>query len=206
MCFGGGGGASERYANEQRAAEQQRQARIRSGMSAIDSQFAGFDDNFYNDRSQAYLDFALPQVEQQYQKANRGLVYALARQGIGQSSEGNTRFGDLLQNQMLANQQAVDKSRQVESEARKSVEDTRSGLIADLYATADPAAAAKNATARAAYLATPQGFSPIGQLFANVLDGLNTYQAYKQDAQDYNSALNAFGLSNMPSSSGRNVR
>jgi len=205
MCVVGGG-ASDRYANEQRAAEQQRQSRIRQGVGAIDKQFAGFDDNFFNNRSKAYLDFAAPQIDQQYRNSNRGLVYALARQGIGQSSEGNRRFGDLLEEQQLAQQGMVDKSLQVATDARKSIEDTRSGLVADLYATADPAAAAKNATARAAYLSTPQGFSPIGQLFASALDGLNTYQSSKQDAQDYNSALNAFGLSNTPASSGRNVR
>lgn len=205
MCFGGGG-ASDRYANEQRAAEQQRQSRIRQGVSAIDNQFAGFDDNFFDGRSKAYLDFAAPQINQQYGDANRGLVYALARQGLGQSSEGTRRFGNLLQDQQLAQQGMVDKSLQVATDARKSIEDTRSGLMSDLYATADPAAAAKNATSRAAYLSTPQGFSPIGQLFANALDGLNTYQSARQDSQDYNNALNAFGLSNTPASSGRNVR
>ena len=204
MCLGGGG-ASERYANEQRAAEDQRQTRIRQGMGAIDKQFAGFDNNFFNNRSQAYLDFAAPQIDQQYRDTNRGLVYALARQGIGQSSEGSRRFGNLLEDQQLAQQGMVDKSLQVASDARKSIEDTRSGLVSDLYATADPAAAAKNASARASYLATPQGFSPIGQLFVNALDGLNSYQSARQDSQDYNNALNAFGLSNTPSSSGRNV-
>jgi hypothetical protein len=204
MCFSSGGAADD-YAKEQRAAEQARQARIAFGKRQIDDQFSKFDEPFYNKQSQAYLDYAAPQIDRQYNDANRGLVFALARQGIGQSTEGNRRFGNLLQDQQLAQQGMVDKSRDVATGARKSVEDTRSNLIADLYATADPAAAAKGALSRAQYLMQPQGFSPVGQLFSNVLDGLNSYQSSKQDAADYNNALNAFGLSNTPTSSGRNV-
>lgn len=204
MCFGGGG-ESDKYAKEQRAAEQARQQRITMGLGSIDKQFSRFDDPFFAKQSQAYLDFAAPQIKQQYGDANRGLVYALARQGIGQSSEGNRRFGNLLQDQQLAQQGMVDKSRDVATSARKQIEDTRSNLVADLYATANPGAAAAGAISRAAYLMQPPGFNPVGQLFTNVLDGLNTYQSYKQDKQDYGSALNAFGLSNLPNGSGRNI-
>jgi hypothetical protein len=202
MCSSGD--ASDDYADEQREAQRQREARIRTGMTDINSQFSRFDDSFYNGQSQAYLDFAMPQINQQYDNAYRGLVFALARQGIGGSSEGNRRYGNLSQDYGLQRQGAVDRSRTVAQDSRRAIEDARSGVIQDLYATADPAAAAQAATSRAQYLSTPASFSPVGTLFANALDGLNTYQAYRQDADAYNAAMQAYGLPGAPTSSGRN--
>jgi hypothetical protein len=195
MCTGGGG-ASDQYAREQRAEEQARKARIQQGMSAIDQNFSKFDDGFFGQQSKAYLDFAMPQVNQQYDNAYRGLQFALARQGIGASSEGNRRYGNLSQDYQLQRQGAVDKSREVAMGARRSIEDARSGVVSDLYATADPAAAAKSALSRAQYLSATPSFSPVGQLFVGALEGLNSYQYQKQDTENYNSALRAFGIGN----------
>lgn len=205
MCMGGGGEESDRYAREQREAEVQRKARITQGMGAIDKNFGKFDDAFYGKQSQAYLDFAMPQINDQYDNAYRGLKFALHRQGIGSSSEGNRRTSVLSGDYALNRQGAVDKSREVGMNARRSIEESRSSLISDLYNTADPAAAAAGSLSRSAYLGTAPAFSPIGTLFANSLDGLNTYNASRQDAESYNSALRSFGLSGMPTSSGRNI-
>lgn len=205
MC-GGGGGSADRIAREQRAEEQARQARIAQGMAAIDRNFARFDDDFYNQRGQAYLDFAMPQLDQQYDDNYRALQFALARQGIGQSSEGNQRFGRLSQEYGLQRQGLVDRSMDVQAEARRAVEDARSGLVMDLQNTANPTAAAKAALNRSAYLGMTPSMQPIGQLFANTLDGLNTYQSAKADAEAYRAALGQYGLYNNSggSGSGRN--
>jgi hypothetical protein len=205
MCIGGGGGASERYAREQRAEEKARQARIRSGMLSIDRQFDRFDDGFYQQRADAYTRFAMPQLNQQYDNAFRGLTFALARQGIGASTEGNRRFGDLRGDFDMNRQAVVDRSMEASANARRSVADARAGLVADLHATADPAAAIAAALSRAAYLGTPQAPSPLGQLFVNTLDGLNTYQAYRNDADAYRSAMGAYGIGGNYGGSGRNV-
>lgn len=194
MCIGGGG-ASDRYAREQREAEAQRQARIKQGMGAINDQFSQFDDQFYQGRADAYTQFAMPQVNRQYDDAFRGLTYALARQGIGRSTEGNRRQANLVGDYDLNRQGVVDRSLEASANARRSVEDTRSGLIGDLYATADPAAAAQAALSRAAYLGTPQAPSPIGQLFANTLDGLNSYQSARAEQDAYRAALGYYGMS-----------
>jgi hypothetical protein len=205
MCMGGGSSASDRYAREQRAAEQARQSRIRQGMGQINAQFSKFTDDFYNQRADAYQRFAMPQLDQQYADASRGLTFALARQGIGQSSEGNRRFGDLQGQFDLNRQGIVDQSLASAADARRAVEDARAGLVSDLYATADPAAANSAALSRAAYLSTPQAPSALGQLFANTLDGLNTYQAYRNDADAYRSALGAYGIGGPGTGSGRNI-
>src|SRR5262245_18483199 len=76
MGFGGGGGDSGAAMAEEAA----RQKRIKEGMAAIETNFAGFDPAFYDSREKAYENWALPQVNEQYDKAREELAYALARQ------------------------------------------------------------------------------------------------------------------------------
>ncbi len=202
MCFGGGGGKeADRYAQEQRAAEQARQARIKTGVAELDRQFAGFDDAFYNKQRDAYMRFAMPQVNQQYDDAFRGLTYALSRQGIKQSSEGARRFGNLSGDFDVARQGVVNQADQAVKGARRDIEGARSNLVADLYATGDPQAAASSAARQAIYLAQPLPVSPIGQLFTTALQGLGQYQQGYNDQQAYNQAQSSYGYN-----SGRNVR
>lgn len=206
MCSGGGG-AADQYAQEQRDAEQQRKGRISSGMTLINKNFKQFDDQFFDKQNQAYLNYAMPQLNQQYNGAYHNLGYALARQGINQSSEGNRRYGDLSGDYQLQRQGVVDHAREVTQNARRSIEDARSGVIADLYATADPAAANNASLSRSAYLSQQPAFSPIGTLFANALDGLNSYQFAQQNAQNYQDFKTAAGggVPGLPQDSSRNV-
>ena len=57
MCGGGGGdgGAAER----QRKEEEERQARVRKGNEEIDSVFGKFNDDFYANQTQNYLNMQL---------------------------------------------------------------------------------------------------------------------------------------------------
>lgn len=187
--------------DEQRARrlEDERQARIKTGMGQINDQFNRFDDAFYKGRSDAYMNFAMPQLDQQYEDAHRGLTFALARQGIGESAEGNRRFGNQRQEYDLNRQMVVDRSIQAGADARRSVEDARAGLIQDLHNTSDPAAANAAALQRATYLQSNPAMQQLGTLFGNGLNGLNTYQNAKDDATNYNAALSMF---NLPSSNG----
>jgi hypothetical protein len=195
MCiFGGDGGAGDE-AKRARAEEAARQARIKTGIGGIDSAFSGFDSNFYDGRKQAYLNFAMPQLNEQHDDAYRGLTYQLARQGLNESSTGADRFGRLQKTYDMNRQGVVDKGMETANNARRDVENARSGLVADLYATSDPQSAARSATERAGYLATPTNTTPLGQLFANTLQGLGTYQGAQQDSQAYNDAVSRYNLS-----------
>ena len=63
MCLGDGGRKTQlAEAERQRAEEEARQGRVREGADAINTAFAGYDDDFYKGISQNYLDFARPQV------------------------------------------------------------------------------------------------------------------------------------------------
>ena len=165
MCIGGGGG--DGGAAQARADEAARQARIKQGTQSIDKSFSGFDDNFYKGRERAYVDYARPQLNDQYTRTQQNLAYNLARQGLSASSEAARNAGELQRqyndNAALIAGQGMDAA----NEARNQVEQNRSELLAQLNATSDPAAAAASAVNRANVLAAQRSFSPLGQLFAN---------------------------------------
>lgn len=166
MCFPTGGGANK-MAKQQRADELARQARISNGMAQIDTTFAGFNDDFYNGRRQAYENYATPQLERQYGKTKNDLIYALARSGLGQSKAGFDKNADLTdefdQNRIGITNKGINEA----NSARSNVENVRSGLVSQLNATGDDSAAATAAVRQAENLNAPTGFSPLAEMFAN---------------------------------------
>jgi hypothetical protein len=177
MCGGGDpgdGGAAKR--------ERQRQDRIRTGVASINDTFAPFNDDFFAGRSKAYVDYATPQLKDQYQNSYRNLVTALHRSGILQSTEGARRMGE-LQKQYKRNQQGViDTSVDVANNARTNIENSRSALISDLQVTADPSSALQAAQARQAVFAANPTFQPLANLFTDVTGGLAGYEDARQNA------------------------
>lgn len=213
MCFktGGGGSAAaaaaneeanriaaenaaeaKRQADEARATEEARQGRVRQGMDAIDREFAGFDDNFYNGRRQAYLNFANPQLDEQEAAARRELSYALDRAGLTSSSAAGEKMRDLELSIGRQRQAVAGTADDLVTQARGDVGNARTQLVSTLNASADPAAATTLASSRRSELAAMPSFSPIGQLFASVAQGIggaasgfNNQNAYNTAARDY---------------------
>jgi hypothetical protein len=178
MCFGGGGDGG---AAQARADEEARQRRLKEGTARIDTEFSKFDDNFYKGRKQAYTNFAMPQVNDQYRQSGNQLAYSLARSGLGQSSESARQGAVLQRDNAMARQQIADAATGEAQKARQSVEDSRYNLVNQLQATSDPQMAASNAMRQANSLAMQTGFSPLANLFQNttgVLAAANQAGAY----------------------------
>lgn len=185
MCGGGGDDGSA----EARAREEQRQARIRQGMGSINQTFSQFDDPWFNRQRDAYVGYAMPQVEDQYNNALTSLTAALSRSGMLQSSVAANKSANLSKDYSLQRQGVVDAGIGQATQARRDLENSRSALVTDLYATADPAAAAAGAQARAKIATQPQEFSPLGVLFQNAAAGLADYN----EARAYNRAFSPGG-------------
>lgn len=160
MGYGGGGVGSD-----QRKQEAERQARIARGTQAIDAQFAGFDDKFYNRRAQDYENYAAPQIGQQYTRTGNSLTYQLARAGLRNSSvAGQKRAAlDLENAQQLRN--VADTGRAQANELRQEVEGQRSNIVSQLNASADPGQAGSAALRTAQAYQQPTSFTPIGNAF-----------------------------------------
>ena len=176
MCFGGGGG--DGGAAQARADEEARQARIKQGVSNVDKSFEKFDDNYYNQRGQAYQNYANPQLENQYKQMGNNLTFSLARSGNTNSSEQARQSGILEADNAFGRQQIADQSIAEQQKARQLVEENRNSLINQLQATSNPSLAAAGSERQAAALAMQPAFSPIGNLFNNTTAVLgNAYQA-----------------------------
>tara|TARA_R100000406_G_scaffold55059_1_gene37726 strand:- start:510 stop:1109 length:600 start_codon:yes stop_codon:yes gene_type:complete len=172
MCMGGSrgdGGAAER-----RRAEEERQARIRAGDAKITDQFKGFDDAFYDNRRNAYLDFAKPQVTDQYEDAFKQLTLALADSNLLNSSAAARRRGDLLKKKGEYERQIGSKANEYANTARSQVEAAKSDLRSQNMNIANPTLVAANAAQRARSLNEVPVFDPLVNLFAGAAEGLST--------------------------------
>lgn len=178
--FGGGESEAEKAARESRKREEERQRRIKKGTKRVNNIFGQFDDDFYDDRHQSYLDFARPQVDREFGDASEQLTYALARNGTMNSSVAGDERSDLQTQYDINLQDITDKAREFETNARNSVEQARSGLITTLNATGDATGAANSALNRAESLSQTPAYSPIGQLFTDFSSGLSQQAALER--------------------------
>ena len=176
MCFGGGGGddfLKDEYAR-QRAEEEARQARITEGKTAIDAAMSGYDDDFYAGQAQNYIDYATPQIEDQYKDAMGGLIRALSRSGMSQSSVAAKRKADL---QEKLNNAQVDAARQGEAfanDTRSALAGVKNSLISQNQSLADPTLIASMAANQSNAASQLPSYNPVAQIFADATAGLAT--------------------------------
>ncbi len=155
-------------AERQRQGELRRQQNITQGQNDIASVFGQFDDGFYNKRAQSYLDYALPQLDQQYQDQQRQLTAELARTGNLNSSLRGELMGQLqrqydtnkLNIQSTANKYAAD--------ARSSVDAARARLTEKNTQLADPGTVRTMAEAEASGIGVDPRFESLGQMIASL--------------------------------------
>lgn len=160
-----------------RQQEQQRQARITQGQQAIDDAFKGFDDSYFNDYRQDYLDYYNPQVDEKYGNARRDLRYNTARAGILDSTGGFRLFGDLSKAYDDQRRAVASNADQATNEQRTNVEQNKSDLYSQNTASADPSLAAISAAGRAGSLQTTPAYSPVGDLFSGLTNAGASYIA-----------------------------
>lgn len=176
MCYGGGGGDDylrEQY-EKQAAEEAARQARITEGKEAINSAFAGYDDTFYNERAQDYVDYATPQIEDQYKDAMKSLRIALARNNNLNSSYAAEKFADVKSDYLQGLTDAERKGMDYANQVRSSLASAQSNLQQQNASLADPTLIAQMAANSIASSTALPSYSPVAQLFAGVTDGLAT--------------------------------
>lgn len=134
----------------------------------------GFNDEFFDKRRQAFMDFSLPQFNDQLEKQKQGLIFNLARNGRLESKTRSEKFGDLDQQKDVQLANIQDDALQFKNQARRDVENARADLIQQNSALANPAQVANLASNRAQVLTQSPSFDPLGQLFTNASAGLAT--------------------------------
>ncbi len=186
MCGGGGGGGDGGAA----AREAQRQADITAGYNQIQQIFGGFNDDFYNNRSQSYVDYATPQLDQQYSDAQKALEFALARNGRLDSSVAGEQRAKLLEDFNKQKTAVADRGLQYANTARSNVEGSRADLVSLNSNLANPNQIAAEAQSRLAGLQAAPAYDPLAPLFTNVGEALGTQaDLERRSTARYNSGL-----------------
>lgn len=182
MCGGsrGDGGAAER----QRKQEEERQARIRKGNEEIDSVFGKFNDDFYANQTQNYLDYATPQLTDQFNDAAKELTLSLANAGLLNSSIAAEKRGKLDKDLKLKQRMIADKGNEYSLNSRKSIDAARSDLQSQNMNLANPTLTAQNAANRAQALNQLPAYQPLMELFADATDGLATQASLERRGQN----------------------
>ena len=188
MCGGGGGGDDGGAAKR----EAERQAKISQGLTNINSQFSQFDDGFFSEREQAYTDFALPQLDDQYGKEKEQLIFALARNNRLDSNSRSERLADLEQNLNLQRTNIFDDALGFANQARADIENSRGNLVSQNASLQNPSAIADLASQRATSLASAPNFDPLGSLFQNTTAGIATAAQAQQKRDKLNQLNNLF--------------
>ncbi len=163
--------------------EAERQARIRSGTARIDEIFSGnFTDDAFGNIRTAYTDFAMPEVDRQYDKAVKDLTFALSRAGTLDSSSRAEQEADLARQRDNAVRTVGQTAINQENSARSDVEAARADLIKTLNATGDVDAAVNDALSRSRTATHIPSFSPIGALFTTGAAALSQQAAEERAA------------------------
>lgn len=165
--------------------ELDRQTRIREGTQRVNSIFdRQFNDGYFNEQRDAYVNYATPQLDDQRGEANKELIFAMDRGGQLDGSARASLAGELQKKYNLQRQKIQDDALNFRTSAMTNVEDARSNLVATLNATGDAQGAANSALSRAAALSQPAAYNPISNLFADFTGTLGT-QAAAERAYSY---------------------
>lgn len=147
--------------------ERARQSRINEGVKQLDSDFGGFNEDFYNKAKNRYVSYNEPQLMQQYGNTRNNLTYALARSGLLHSGSANTR-NQSLQNELAVQQDRVgNQAQDFSNQIRGRVAEQKGNLVGQLQQSADPSAIQSESAAATSALRAPSVIQPIGNLFDN---------------------------------------
>lgn len=168
---------AQQEAQEARAREEARQARIKAGTSTIEDAFGGFNDTFYQKRRNSFMGAYTPQINDQYGDARDQLLFALANAGLVNSSVAAERQAKLNSQRDLAFADVTSKAQADQTALAGQVQSQKSALISQLNATGDSEAATNLANAQSKIIAqdAPKVES-LGALFTGTAEGIGNYQ------------------------------
>lgn len=189
-------------AADARKREEERQARIKSGMTSLDQTFGAFNDNFYSGRKSAFLDYYEPQLEDQFSDASKKLTFALGRNGILNSSMAGDEAGKLLKSRADNWASIVSKADADVNNLKSQVSGEKSSLVAQLNATADADRVTNDALSRTSqmYQQRPE-YNPLGDIFAGVGSAIGNYTTAQQNRAIYDTYFGGAGRSGSAGSS-----
>lgn len=159
------------FSDNSRSPENMARAKFKHGglYNQTTQKFEGFQPDFFNQRAQDYVNYALPQLANQYQSTKASLGYGLANRGLTESGAARSQMSELERETGQAKQQLADTGQNQANALKTQVEGARNDAINKLYQTGDPAQASASAISTAAGFKVPSTFGPITNMFSNLL-------------------------------------
>ncbi|MDE2097297.1 MAG: hypothetical protein KGL39_08650 [Patescibacteria group bacterium] len=183
------------------AQQQQQQALTDQSVQSINSAFSKFNPSFYQGVQNAYTNWALPQVQQQYQTNQQQLGAKLANQGILNSSAANQAKNALSGAMTQAQNTVANSAVQQGNQLQQQVAQEQANLIGQAQSATNPSSLGTQAASVAASIQAPSTFSALGNMFQN----FGTQYLGGQTGNSYSSILNYLsGLTNPTVYSGVN--
>ncbi len=179
MC--GGKAPKDNSAEIARQNEEARQARIMQGQKSIEDTFANtFNDDYFNNLTRSYEEYYNPQLKDQFDSALKELTFQTARSGNAESTAANELFAKAEKQKQDAATQITNDALAATGKAKANVAAQKSNLFSLNNAAADPTQASSQAAQAAVQLDQPQSFSPLGSIFAGLINTGNTANAINQ--------------------------
>lgn len=185
-------------AGEAAAAQMEKQQKwTDQATQGINQAFSGFTPQFYKGIGQAYQNFAMPQLQQQYSNIANNLGFKMANQGLLNSSVNQNAQNQLAHTMSQAQTQLGNQAVGQENQLRSQVNQQQSNLLGQAASTNAPGNLINSALSQAQTAQAPSTFQPIGQMFNTFAQdylGAQNANMYNQFANQYLNTLNNPGL------------
>lgn len=148
--------------------QRQNQAALNQSLAGIDKAFMGFNEPFYNNVRNSYLQYQLPALQNQYQQAKDAMTYGLASRGLGQSSAAERAAAGLSSQQSAARSSLAGSATDAENAMRQQIAQEKAQLYGQAQNAQFPGQMVQQALTTAATTQAPSTFAPLGQMFGNI--------------------------------------
>lgn len=144
-------------------------------------------DNLADTYLKAYNDYYMPQLDKQYEDANKNLTYDLARAGLLRSSAAADTQSDLARQNAENTAMVKSQGDQGVAALKQKINSAKQDAINQLYATENPDVAANQAMSSIRTIQNTQpDYSPLGDMFKSAIVGMSGYQSGAADRNYYN--------------------
>lgn len=138
--------------------------------------FEGFQQPFFDKRAQDYVNFALPQLADQYRQNRSAMLFGLSNRGLSNSTVAKQANQQIERAAGTGRQQIAETGIQQANALKQDVENARQTAINQLYQTGDPSQAVSSAINTASQLRMPSTFAPIADAFSGIARSYYTNQ------------------------------
>ena len=137
--------------------------------NAVNSAFSQFDPQYFQNYQNAYTNYYQPQINDQYAQAKDQLTAALSGAGTLESTVGADALANLAKRSTDQTAQVAAQAAAASQSLQQQVASQKSSLLNQANASTDPTTIAGNAQAATTALQAPTTFSPLGNVFSDLL-------------------------------------